>query len=56
MIFQVVGATTEQLNHLQPGDMLHDFVGPLGRATRTEGLQSAAAWWAAALAAPSRTP
>ena len=42
VIFQVVGATTEKLNHLQPGDMLHDFVGPLGRATRTEGLKKVA--------------
>ena len=42
VIFQVVGATTEKLNHLQPGDRLHDFVGPLGRATRTEGLRKVA--------------
>ena len=42
VIFQVVGATTEKLNHLQTGDMLHDFVGPLGRATRTEGLKKVA--------------
>ena len=42
VIFQVVGATTEKLNHLQPGDRLHDFVGPLGRATRTEGLKKVA--------------
>ena len=40
--FQVVGATTEKLNHLKPGDRLHDFVGPLGRATRTEGLKKVA--------------
>ena len=42
VIFQVVGATTEKLNHLKPGDRLHDFVGPLGRATRTEGLKKVA--------------
>ena len=42
VIFQVVGATTEKLNHLQPGDMLRDFVGPLGRATHTEGLKKVA--------------
>ena len=42
VIFQVVGATTEKLNHLQPGDRLHDFVGPLGRATHTEGLKKVA--------------
>ncbi len=37
IIFQVVGATTEKLNHLGVGDSLHDFVGPLGRPTNTEG-------------------
>ena len=31
IIFQVVGATTEKLNHLNEGDFIHDFVGPLGR-------------------------
>ena len=35
IIFQIVGATTERLNHMQVGDCLHDFVGPLGRATNT---------------------
>jgi len=39
IIFQVVGATTEKLNHLMAGEYLHDFVGPLGRATQTEGMQ-----------------
>ena len=42
IIFQVVGATTEKLNHLGVGDYLHDFVGPLGRATHTEGLRKVA--------------
>ena len=42
IIFQVVGATTEKLNHLGVGDCLHDFVGPLGRATHTEGLRKVA--------------
>ena len=42
IIFQVVGATTEALNHMQEGDCLHDFVGPLGRATETEGLKKVA--------------
>ena len=42
VIFQVVGATTEKLIHLQPGDMSLDFVGPLGRATHTEGLKKVA--------------
>ena len=39
IIFQIVGATTEKLNHLEEGDSLHDFVGPLGVATHTEGLK-----------------
>ena len=42
VIFQVVGATTEALNRLEEGDSLHDFVGPLGRATETEGLSKVA--------------
>lgn len=42
IIFQVVGATTEKLNHLNEGDYIHDFVGPLGRATHTEGLKKVA--------------
>ena len=37
VIFQVVGATTERLNHMKEGDCLQDFVGPLGKATETEG-------------------
>ncbi len=39
IIFQVVGATTEKLNHKQVGDYLADFAGPLGRPTETEGLK-----------------
>ena len=42
IIYQIVGATTEKLNHLQEGDYIHDFVGPLGRQTRTEGLKKVA--------------
>ena len=42
IIFQVVGATTEKLNHMNEGDCLHDFVGPLGRATNTEGKKKVA--------------
>lgn len=37
VIFQIVGATTERLNHLSRGGCLQDFVGPLGRATETAG-------------------
>ena len=29
IIFQIVGATTEKLNHLNEGECLHDFVGPV---------------------------
>jgi ferredoxin--NADP+ reductase len=39
IIFQIVGATTEALNHLNEGDSLCDFAGPLGRATQTGGLK-----------------
>lgn len=42
IIFQIVGATTERLNHLNEGDSLCDFVGPLGRATQTEGKKKVA--------------
>ena len=35
IIFQIVGATTEQLGHLKEGEYLSDFVGPLGSATET---------------------
>lgn len=42
IIFQIVGATTEKLNHFRVGDELHDFVGPLGKATETEGLKKVA--------------
>lgn len=42
IIFQIVGATTEKLNHLNVGDCLTDFVGPLGRPTHTEGLKKVA--------------
>ncbi|MDO4356636.1 MAG: sulfide/dihydroorotate dehydrogenase-like FAD/NAD-binding protein [Clostridia bacterium] len=42
IIFQIVGATTERLNHMEVGDHLQDFVGPLGKATETEGLKKVA--------------
>lgn len=42
IIFQIVGATTEKLNHLNEGDHIHDFVGPLGVASHTEGLKKVA--------------
>ena len=42
IIFQVVGTTTEKLAHKNEGDYIHDFVGPLGRATHTDGLKKVA--------------
>ncbi len=42
IIFQIVGATTEKLGHMAVGESLSDFVGPLGRATETEGLRKVA--------------
>ena len=42
IIFQIVGAGTEILNSLNVGDSIHDFVGPLGNATESEGLKKVA--------------
>ena len=42
IIFQIVGGTTEKLSHMNVNDELHDFVGPLGKATHTEGLKKVA--------------
>ncbi|MBR2131479.1 MAG: sulfide/dihydroorotate dehydrogenase-like FAD/NAD-binding protein, partial [Oscillospiraceae bacterium] len=42
IIYQIVGATTEKLNHKEEGEFIADFVGPLGRATETEGLKRVA--------------
>ena len=42
IIFQIVGGSTEILNSLAEGDSIHDFVGPLGKATETEGLKKVA--------------
>ena len=42
IIFQIVGATTEELNHKAQGEYICDFVGPLGRATHTDGLKKVA--------------
>lgn len=39
IIFQIVGAATYKLNQLNVGDAVHDFVGPLGRASEIEGLK-----------------
>ena len=40
IIFQVVGATTELLNHKEEGEFIPDFAGPLGMPTHTEGVKS----------------
>ena len=39
IIFQIVGASTETLNHKKVGEFIPDFVGPLGRPTHTDGLK-----------------
>lgn len=40
IIFQIVGATTEKLNHKNAGEYLQDFVGPLGVPTEIENLKN----------------
>ena len=42
IIFQIVGGTTEKLNHVMEGEYIHDFVGPLGVPTHVEGLKKVA--------------
>ena len=42
IIFQIVGGTTTKLSHMNEGDFLCDFAGPLGRATETDGLKKVA--------------
>ena len=39
IIFQIVGATTEKLNHKEQGESIQDFVGPLGMPTHIDGLK-----------------
>ncbi len=39
IIFQIVGGSTERLNHKNVGDFIPDFVGPLGKPTHTDGLK-----------------
>jgi len=39
IIFQIVGGTTKKLNQKNEGEYIQDFVGPLGRATHTEGIK-----------------
>ncbi len=42
IIFQIVGGATMELNSLNEGDCLHDFVGPLGKPSETDGLKKVA--------------
>lgn len=39
IIFQVVGTTTTLLNKKEQGEYIRDFVGPLGKATKLDGLK-----------------
>ena len=39
VIFQIVGATTFKLGQKNEGDYISDFVGPLGKKTKVEGLK-----------------
>ena len=39
VIFQIVGAGTMELDALKEGESIHDFVGPLGRASQLDGLK-----------------
>ncbi|MDD6735656.1 MAG: sulfide/dihydroorotate dehydrogenase-like FAD/NAD-binding protein [Clostridiales bacterium] len=42
IIFQIVGATTEELNHKKEGEYISDFVGPLGKPTECKNLKKVA--------------
>ena len=42
IIFQVIGGGTKQLNDLNEGDAVQDFVGPLGKASELENLKKVA--------------
>ncbi len=42
IIFQIVGATTNQLNQLNEGGFICDFAGPLGRPSEVDGFKKVA--------------
>ena len=42
IIYQIVGGSTMELDAMNEGEALQDFVGPLGVATHTEGLRKVA--------------
>ena len=39
IIFQVIGSTTEKLNHKKACEYIQDFAGPLGMPTKTDGVK-----------------
>ena len=39
IIFQEVGASTIELGELEEGDCIHDFAGPLGKASEFDGMK-----------------
>ena len=42
IIYQIVGGSTMELDTLKEGEYLHDFVGPLGKPSETDGLKKVA--------------
>ena len=42
IIFQIIGASTALLNAKEEGEYISDFVGPLGKATETDGIKKGA--------------
>ena len=42
IIYQIVGGSTMELDEMEEGQFIQDFVGPLGVATHTEGLKKVA--------------
>ena len=42
IIYQIVGGSTIELDTLNEGESLHDFVGPLGKPSETDGLKKVA--------------
>ena len=42
IIYQIVGAGVMELDSLNEGEYIHDFVGPLGKPTETDGLKKVA--------------
>ena len=42
IIFQIVGGGTMELNTLNAGESVHDFVGPLGKPSHLDGLKKVA--------------